>query len=78
MAINEPDSNSGWGAAALWAKERGIRFHPKVWTGSHEASMAAVLVQEADFATIDAQSYEILHARRLPRHHDRRAFRRSG
>ncbi|MEM6823941.1 MAG: PhnD/SsuA/transferrin family substrate-binding protein [Pseudomonadota bacterium] len=60
MAINEADSHSGWGAAALWAQARGLRFRPVISTGSHRASIAAVASGTADFATIDAQSFRIL------------------
>lgn len=64
MAINAPDSQSGWGAAALWARARGLRFRPGPITGSHEASLAAVLDGRADFAAIDAQTFRILTAHR--------------
>ena len=60
MAYNSADSHSGWGAAGTWAMARGIRYRPAVETGSHRRSLAAVAERRADFATIDAQSFENL------------------
>lgn len=60
MALNSSDSNSGWGDAANWALARDIRFRPTVLTGSHQNSVRAVVAGEADFATIDAQTFRTL------------------
>ena len=60
MALNSSDSNSGWGDAANWALARDLRFRPTVWTGSHQNSVRAVVAGEADFATIDAQTFRTL------------------
>jgi hypothetical protein len=60
MALNSSDSHSGWGDAATWALQRGIRFRPTVWTASHDNSLGAVVAGQADFATIDARTFEIL------------------
>ena len=60
LALNSSDSNSGWGDAANWALARDIRFRPTVWTGSHQNSVRAVAAGEADFATIDAQTFRTL------------------
>ncbi|MDD9923150.1 MAG: PhnD/SsuA/transferrin family substrate-binding protein, partial [Boseongicola sp.] len=60
MALNSEDSHSGWGDAASWALANNVRFRPSIWTGSHQKSLRAVVAQEADFATIDAQTFEIL------------------
>jgi ABC-type phosphate/phosphonate transport system substrate-binding protein len=60
MALNSDDSHSGWGAAATWAIERGMRFRPTLRTGSHEQSIGAVVSRYVDFATIDARSFQIL------------------
>lgn len=60
MALNSDDSHSGWGAPATWAINRGMRFRPILWTGSHRHSLVAVVSGEVDFAAIDARSYEIL------------------
>ncbi len=60
FAYNEADSQSGWGAAALWSRSAGIRLNPVLQTGAHRHSIAAVAQGEADAATIDAQSFRIL------------------
>lgn len=60
MAYNAPDSHSGWGAAALWARDRGITFLPVSRTASHANSLATVVAGTAEFATIDAWTFEVL------------------
>lgn len=60
MAFSEVDSHSGWGAPAQWALERGLRFRPVLETGAHRASLEAVARGQADFASIDAQTFEVL------------------
>lgn len=59
LAINEPDSQSGWGAPAAWAAAHGLRFRPVRVTGSHHASIRAVAAGQADLAAIDARSFAI-------------------
>ncbi len=60
FAYSEEDSQSGWGAAALWSRAAGIRLNPVLATGAHRHSIEAVARGEADAATIDAQSFRIL------------------
>lgn len=63
MAYSDAESHSGWGSAALWAIDRGLRFRPTLRTGAHENSLRAVVARQADFATIDARTFEVLKAR---------------
>ncbi len=59
MAVSDPLSHSGWGAAAADAGTRGVTLAPVVVTGAHRASMAAVVRGDADFASIDAQTWRV-------------------
>lgn len=59
FAYSEALSNSGYGAAYLWAQVHGISLHPTLHTGSHAASIAAVRSGNADFAAIDAHTWWI-------------------
>lgn len=65
FAYNEADSQSGWGAAALWSLRTGIRLDPVLPTGAHRNSIGAVARGEADAATIDAQTFAVL-SRTMP------------
>lgn len=58
FAYNEPQSQSGWAALALTRPE--VLTGHKRHTGSHRASVRAVRGGEADFATIDAQTWRQL------------------
>ena len=59
FAFNEALSNSGYGAAYLWANEKGLSLRPTLRTGAHAASIAAVRDHQADFAAIDAHTWWI-------------------
>ncbi|MGJ8622582.1 MAG: phosphate/phosphite/phosphonate ABC transporter substrate-binding protein [Yoonia sp.] len=59
FAYSEVLSQSGYGAAQLWAAARGAQFRPTLQTGSHKASIAAVAEGRADIASIDAQTWWI-------------------
>lgn len=60
MAYNSRDSQSGWGAPAKWALDRGLTFRPLHEYGSHRNALRAVVAGQADFATIDAQTFRDL------------------
>ncbi|RMD49479.1 MAG: hypothetical protein D6832_01645 [Alphaproteobacteria bacterium] len=60
LAINGPDSQSGWGAAFASAAEAGIDFGRILVTGAHRASAAAVAAGEADIAFIDAVTWRLV------------------
>ncbi len=60
MAYSDGLSQSGWGAAAIWAEEHGTKIVPEVRTGGHVNSVKSVLEGNAEFATIDAQTFRIL------------------
>lgn len=59
FACNDFLSQSGYGAAQLWAQSHGFQFDPTLVTGSHNASIAAVAEERADIAAIDAQTWRI-------------------
>jgi ABC-type phosphate/phosphonate transport system substrate-binding protein len=63
MAYNDGESHSGWGAAAIWARGLGATLRPTLRTGSHEASLFAVVAGKAEYATIDARTLELLKER---------------
>lgn len=60
LAINGPDSQSGWGAPQNFLMERGGAFTDILVTGSHAASSQAVAEGRADIAAIDAQTWRML------------------
>lgn len=57
FACNSLLSQSGYGAAQLWAKTQGLRFGDPLVTGAHSASIAALVEDRADIALIDAQTW---------------------
>lgn len=59
FALNDPMSQSGWGAPLATAKGVGITLRPIIRTGSHRASLAAVASGRADLAGIDIVSWMI-------------------
>jgi ABC-type phosphate/phosphonate transport system substrate-binding protein len=60
FAYNDPLSQSGWAALALTRPE--VLTGTRRLTGSHRASVRAVKDGDADFATIDAQTWRQLEA----------------
>ncbi len=62
FAYNERLSNSGYGAAQLWAAARGFQFDPVLHTHAHRASVEAVASGAADLATIDAHTWGMMRA----------------
>mgnify|MGYP001828742204 CR=1 FL=1 len=59
FVCNEPLSQSGYGAAQLWAQAQGSQFQLSATTGSHRASIEAVATGIGDIAAIDAQTWRI-------------------
>lgn len=59
FVCNEPLSQSGYGAAQLWAQARGRQFQLTATTGSHRGSTDAVATGTGDIAAIDAQTWRI-------------------
>ncbi len=59
FVYNEPLSQSGYGAAQIWAEEHGSQFSLAAQTGSHRASIAAIANGTGDIAAIDAQTWRI-------------------
>ena len=63
LAVNEPDSHSGWGVVLATLARRGVpvgRFAEVRPTGSHAASLAAVAAGEVDVAAIDSHLHAAL------------------
>ncbi len=60
FALNDPLSQSGWGAPSDWARANGLRLRPTVLTGSHASSVQAVATGLADLAAIDAVTFRNL------------------
>lgn len=60
FAYNDPMSQSGWAALALEAPE--VLRGPRLCTGGHRQSALAVRKGDADFATIDAVTWQHLEA----------------
>jgi ABC-type phosphate/phosphonate transport system substrate-binding protein len=60
LAVNDPLSQSGWAAAASFAKEHGFEFDRVLLTGAHVASADAVLKGRADLAAIDAVTWSLI------------------
>ena len=60
-AANSPDSHSGW----VTLQALGPAAEPALFTGSHDASVAAVAEARADLAAIDQQTWW-MQARDLP------------
>lgn len=57
FVCNDLLSQSGYGAAQLWAQQRGFQFSAPTITGAHDHSLAAVARGQADIACIDAQTF---------------------
>ena len=60
LAINEPQSQSGWAAVHQHFVDLGLSISPAVFSGSHRASALAVARGQADFAALDAVSWELM------------------
>jgi len=60
LAINSPDSHSGWAALEAQARTAGITFRNVLVTGGHCESARAVAEDRADLAAVDAVSWEMI------------------
>ncbi|MEO1196407.1 MAG: PhnD/SsuA/transferrin family substrate-binding protein [Pseudomonadota bacterium] len=61
VAVNEPGSQSGWGALAGWAATQDLALSGHLQaTGAHRASAGAVAQNRADIAAIDAVSWALI------------------
>lgn len=60
MAFNDDLSQSGWAAPANMAADLGLRLSPRLRTGSHRASAAAVAAGRADLAALDAVTWAMM------------------
>lgn len=65
-ACNDPMSQSGYGAAQLWAQSQGFLLNVVAVTGSHHESIAAVADGRADLASIDAHTWRLEQAEDNP------------
>ena len=62
IVANARDSQSGYGVLTDLARAQGALLPTVTWTGSHDASVAAVLAGRADFAAIDAHTWDLMQA----------------
>lgn len=60
MAYNDPLSQSGWAAADTHFGNAKASFMTGPCTGSHAASMGAILTGDADFTVIDALTWALM------------------
>lgn len=60
LAYNEPLSQSGWAAAADWARQNGFEFIGAIRTGGHRASARALVENRADIAFLDAVTWRAM------------------
>lgn len=60
MAYNEDLSQSGWAAPANMAADLGLTLCPRLRTGAHRASAAAVANHQADWASLDAVTWAMM------------------
>lgn len=61
VALNGPDSQSGWGALAGWAEARGLALTGQLQvTGAHRTSARAIAQNKVDIAAIDAVSWDLV------------------
>ena len=66
VAVNEPVSQSGWGALAFWAQKQGLALSGEVrLTGSHHGSAGEIAGQRADIAALDAATWRLIE-RHMP------------
>ena len=59
FAYNERGSQSGWAAPLNHFADRGLDLGPRMKTGAHLASIAAVSAGEADICAVDALTFEL-------------------
>ncbi|WP_246251876.1 phosphate/phosphite/phosphonate ABC transporter substrate-binding protein [Parasulfitobacter algicola] len=60
LAVNDPMSQSGWAAPQQLAQSTGFAFDHTFDTGSHRASITAIIEGDADLASIDAQTWRMM------------------
>lgn len=62
FAYNEALSHSGWAAPYSDHAARGLQIRPSLRTGEHVASALAVATGRADYAALDALTWEMIKA----------------
>jgi ABC-type phosphate/phosphonate transport system substrate-binding protein len=62
FAYNEALSHSGWAAPYADHAQRGLQIRPSLRTGEHVASALAVATGRADYAAVDALTWEMIKA----------------
>lgn len=60
IVANARDSQSGYGVLVDLARAQGVTLPTVMLTGSHDASIAALLAGHADFAAIDAHTWDLM------------------
>lgn len=62
FAYNDALSHSGWAAPYADHLARGLAIRPALQTGSHRASAIAVAAGQADYAAIDALTWDMIQS----------------
>lgn len=62
LAYNETISQSGWAGPLHHMAERGLRLRAHVHTGGHRLSLAAVAAGQAEIASLDVISWDMLQS----------------
>ena len=65
LAVNSLSSRSGHGALLEWCEQQSISMQSLSISGSHQGSLAALREGRADFAAIDAHSWNLLQEKDL-------------
>lgn len=65
LVVNSLSSRSGHGALIEWCKQQDISTQSLSISGSHQGSLAALRERRADFAAIDAHSWNLLQEKDL-------------
>ncbi|WP_386629499.1 phosphate/phosphite/phosphonate ABC transporter substrate-binding protein [Sulfitobacter geojensis] len=60
FVFNQDCSQSGYGAAYLWARDHGFWFSDRQASGAHTQSARMVAQGEADIAVVDAQTWRFI------------------
>ncbi|WP_233491827.1 phosphate/phosphite/phosphonate ABC transporter substrate-binding protein [Nioella nitratireducens] len=60
LAINEPESQSGWGSINRYARDRGVAINRPRISGAHAESVRLLLAGEVDLAAVDAHTWRLL------------------
>ncbi len=60
LAINEPESQSGWGSINRYAADRGVAIKRPRVSSAHAESVRLLLAGEVDLAAVDCHTWRLL------------------